>query len=158
MINRLREILLIMLVAFGSACVPPGLHGAGAPVSWSIATTDSPTGRATIVCEFGQPQPCLLDRSTPERTTYTSFALHVYGPAPTKFAGSFVIGYLDDPDPRRYKSTVELTSDGREIHSRVFSKVTTVPGDYSVRIMLEESRADLPQPRTHELTVPVTVR
>ena len=69
-----------------------------------------------------------------------------------------MIGYLDDPDPRRYKSTVELTSDGREIHTRVFSKITSVPGDYSVRITLEESRADLPQPRTHELGVPVTVR
>lgn len=89
---------------------------------------------------------------------YTSFALHVYGPRPTKFTGSFVIGHLDDPDPRRYKSTVELTSEGREIHSRVFSKVTTVPGEYSVRIMLEESGAALPQPRTHELTVPVIVR
>src|ERR1700752_2552991 len=103
--------LLITLVAAGSACAPPGLHGAGAPVSWSIATTDSPSGRATMVCQSGQPQPCLLDQSTPERTTYSSLALHLYGPAPTKFPGSFVIGYLDDPDPRRYKSTVELTSE-----------------------------------------------
>ena len=154
----MRRIFLLTLVAACSACAPGRIHGAGAPVSWSVATTESPTGRATIVCEFGQPQPCLLDRSTSERTTYTSFALHLYGPAPTKFTGSFVVGYLGDPDPRRYKSTVELTSAGREIHSRVFSKVTDVPGNYSVRITLEESRADLVQPRTHELTVPVTVR
>jgi hypothetical protein len=99
-----------------------------------------------------------LDRSTPERPQYASFTLHLFGPDPTKFTGSFVIGYLDDPDPRRYKSTVELTSAGRDTHQRVFSKVTTVPGDYSVRILLEESRAGLPQPRTHDLTVPVIVR
>jgi hypothetical protein len=69
-----------------------------------------------------------------------------------------MIGYLDDPDPRHYKSSVALMSEGREIHQRVFSRVTTVPGDYNVRIQLEESRADLPQSRTHDLTVPVTVR
>lgn len=154
----MRQLSIILFAVAAAVCAPGGFHGAGAPVSWSIATTDSPTGRATTVCEFGQPEPCLLDRSTPEQTRYTSFALHLYGPAPTKFTGSFVIGYLDDPDPRRYKSTVELTSEGRDIHQRVFSKVTDVPGDYSVRIMLEESRADLAQPRTHELTVPVSVR
>ena len=158
MISMLRQLLFIVFVVAGQACATGGIHGAAAPVSWSLGTTDSPDGRARIVCEFGQPQPCVLDRSTPERPRYASFALHLYGPAPTKFTGSFLIAYLDDPDPRRYKSNVELTSEGRDTHQRVFSKVTTVPGDFSVRILLEESRADLPQPRTHELTVPVTVR
>jgi len=153
-----RQLLLISFIVAGQACAIGDPHGAGAPVSWSTGATDSPGGRARIVCEFGQPQPCVLDRSTPERPSYASFALHLYGPAPTKFSGSFLVGYLDDPDPRRYKSTVELTSDGREIHQRVFSKVTTVPGNYSVRVLLEEFRADLRQPQTHDLTVPVTVR
>src|SRR5688572_15702408 len=158
MIDCVRRSLFILCAVAASACAPAGFHGAGAPVSWSIGVTDSPDGRTRPVCEFGQPQPCILERTTPERTNYASFGLHLYGPMPTKFTGSFVIGYLDDPDPRRYKNTVNLTSDGREIHSRVFSKVTSMPGDYSVRITLEESRADLGQPRTHELTVPVTVR
>ena len=153
----MRRLLLIVIVVANHACASGGFHVAGAAVTWSIGTTDSPDGRAAVVCEFGQPEPCVLQRSTEERPNYASFALHLYGPAPTKFTGSFVIGYLDDPDPRRYKGTVELTSEGRDTHQRVFSKVTTVPGDYSVRIVLEETRADLPQPRIHDLTVPVTV-
>lgn len=156
--HSVRYVLLIILVIASEACAPGGFHGAGAPVSWSISITDSPQGRADLVCEFGQPQPCVLERSTPERTIYGSFGLHVYGPAPTKFTGSILIGYLEDPDPRRYKSSVELTSDGREIHQRLFSKVTDVPGEYTVRIHLEESRTDLPERKIHDLTVPVTVR
>lgn len=154
----MRQLLIITLAACALACAPPGLHGGGVPVSWSLGTTDSPTGRATLVCEFGQPQPCVLDRSTPERPKFASFALHLYGPAPTKFTGSLVIGYVDDPNPTRYKSSVDLTSEGREIHQRIFSKIATVPGSYNVRIVLQESRDDLPQSRTHELTVPVIVR
>lgn len=49
-------------------------------------------------------------------------------------------------------------SDGREIHQRLFSKVTAVAGEDTVRIHLEESRVDLPEPKIHDLAVPVTVR
>jgi len=68
------------------------------------------------------------------------------------------VGYLNDPDPTHYKSYVELTSNGQDVHQRVFSRVTTVPGEYEVRVRLEETGAHLATPRVHEVTLPVTVR
>jgi hypothetical protein len=68
------------------------------------------------------------------------------------------VGYLLDPDPRHYKSTVELVSNGQDVHQRLFSRVTTVAGEYEVRFRLEETGTHLGTPRVHELSVPVTVR
>ena len=82
----------------------------------------------------------------------------MWGPAPTKFTGSMFVGYLLDPDPRHYKSAVELTSNGQDVHQRLFSRVTTVPGQYEVRIQLEETGSHLTTPRMHATTVPVTVK
>jgi hypothetical protein len=127
-------------------------------VAWSISTSESPRDTGTVVCRSDEATPCILERSTPERVRHTGFSLQVLGPSPTKFTGSFTIGFLEDPDPRRYKSEVELVSSGKEIRQSVFSRVTTVPGEYTVRIHLEETRPDLPQPRVHDLTVPVAVQ
>ena len=154
----MRGWVLVLTVCSVGCTITPGIHGGGVPVSWSTSTSDSPGGRATVVCEHGKADPCVLERGTTERPRYTTFALHLWGPKQTRFTGSFLVGFLDDPDPRRYKSDVDLTTDGREIHQRVFSKLTTLPGTYHARIRLEETSPGLPQPRTHELTVPVTVR
>jgi hypothetical protein len=140
------------------ACGPVGkVHSGGAPVSWSIGTSDSPTGRSNVVCEGVAPKPCVLQRSTEEKPSYATFVLHVWGPATTEFTGSLYIGYLHDPDPRRYKSNVELTSKGHDVHHRVFSRVTVVPEHYDVRVGLEETGPHLKEPRVHELTIPVIV-
>jgi hypothetical protein len=69
-----------------------------------------------------------------------------------------LLGYLEDPDPRRYKSDVELTSNNQEVHQHNFSRLTTVPGQYSVRIHVEETGPGSPQPRMHDLTIPVIVQ
>jgi hypothetical protein len=98
-----------------------------------------------------------LERSTPGKTNYSTFVLHVWGPSPTKFSGSYVVGYLGDNDPHHIKQTVELISDGRETHHRTFSNVSSVPGAYSVRIDLRETRDGQP-PRDHNLSVPVIVQ
>jgi hypothetical protein len=149
----------LLLLAVLHGCAPVGeMHSGGAPVTWSISTSDSPTGGSTVVCEGVQPQPCVLDRSTGERPSYASFVLHLWGPEPTTFTGSMFVGYLHDPDPTHYKSSVEVTSNGQDVHQRVFSRVTTVPGQYEVRVRLEETGTHLATPRTHEVSVPVTVR
>jgi hypothetical protein len=110
-----------------------------------------------VVCESSKSSTCVLERSTPDRPRYSSFALHLWGPNPTTFSGSFVIGYFDDPDPTRYKNTVNLVSPGADVHQRVFSKIAEVPGEYSVRLQLKESGPGGP-PRAHDLRVPVVVR
>ena len=138
-------------------CRPAGRIHSDAPVSWSIGSSDSPTSRSETVCESGQSRPCVLNRTTETRPSYATFVLHVWGPAPTKFTGSLFVGYLQDPDPRHYKSDVEVTSNGQDVHHRIFSRVTDVPGEYTVRVQLEESGSHLPTPRTHDLTVPVIV-
>jgi hypothetical protein len=100
----------------------------------------------------------VLDRSTPDQVRVGTFTLHVLGPSPTKFTGSILVGFLEDPDPRRYKSDVSLTSNGKEIHQSVISRITAMPGNYTVRIQLQEERADLQQPQSHTFTIPVIVR
>ena len=140
------------------ACGPAGKIHSEAPVSWSISSSDSPASSPVTVCEGGQPRPCVLNPTTEARPSYATFVLHVWGPTPTKFTGSVFVGYLFDPDPLHYKSEVELTSNGQDVHHRVFSRVTDVPGAYSVRIQLEESGSHLTTPRTHDMTVPVTVK
>src|SRR5688572_10795426 len=153
--SRLVEGAAVVAAAMLLACGPVGkVHSGGAPVSWSISRSDSPTGRSTIVCEGVEPRPCVLERST-ENPSYATFVLHVWGPAPTKYTGELFIGYLHDPDPRHYKSTVELISNGQDVHHRVFSRATTVPGDYEVRIRLEETGPHLKMPRLHHLTIPL---
>ncbi len=150
----------VALVAMApSGCAPAGqVHSGGAPVSWSMSSSDSPTARASTKCEGGQPQPCVLDRTTEDQTSYATFVLHVWGPSPTKFTGTMFVGYLLDTDPRHYTSTVALVSNGQDVHQRLFSRVTTVAGEYEVRFRLEETGTHLGTPRVHELSVPVTVR
>ena len=141
------------------ACGPVGkVHSGGAPVAWSISKSDSPTDSPTTICEGVEPAPCVPDRSTDEKPSYATFVLHVWGPPKTTFTGSLFVGYLHDPDPRHYKSNVELTSNGQDVHHRVFSRVTTVPGHYDVRVRLEETGPHLETPRVHELTIPVIVK
>ena len=152
-----RALILVLLAACHACATAGGFHGRGVPVSWSLRTTDSPQGRTTLVCEMNGTNPCVLRRSTVDRTNYASFGLHVFGPPATTFKGSVLVTYLNDPDPRRYKSDVALTSQGKEVHSSLFSRVTTVPGEYSARMFFEETRADLQQPRVHEVSVPVIV-
>jgi hypothetical protein len=140
------------------ACMNVGpSHGAGAPVSWSITRSETPQGRSIDVCKSGEQKPCVLERSTPEKTNYSTFVLHVWGPSPTKFTGSYLLGYFEDNDPLHIKRPVELISNGREIHHRTFSSVTRVPGAYSVRVDLTETRDGQP-PRDHNLSVPVIVQ
>ncbi len=155
---RIATGLALIVAAVHSACAPPGRIHSDAPVSWSISRSDSPTSGPSTVCESGQPPPCVLDRTTEDRPSYATVVLHVWGPAPTKFTGSMFVGYLLDPDPRHYKSAVELTSKEQDVHQRLFSRVTTVPGQYEVRIQLEETGSHLTTPRMHAITVPVTVR
>ena len=107
---------------------------------------------------MGGDKPCLLPLGTEDRPNYASFAIHALGPPTTTFKGSVVVTYLNDPDPRRYRTDVALTSQGKQVHHSLFSKITTTPGEYYARIVLEESRAGLPQPRTHELEVRVVVQ
>jgi hypothetical protein len=149
---------LVLFAALSQlTCSAAGLRTVGTPVSWSITRSDSPKGRAIPVCQFGLAEPCVLARTTEERPSYATFVLPVWGPARTRFTGSVVVGYLYDPDPRHYKTAVDLISDGREVHQRLFSRVSTVPGDYTVRIDLVESREGQP-PREHSLVVPVAVQ
>jgi hypothetical protein len=151
--------LLVIAVTFSCGCATTGpLQEGGEPVSWSISKADSPQGSTETVCEAGEPEPCVLERSTPERPSYARASLHLWGPSPTTFRGSVLIGFLHDPDPRKYKSEVDLTSKGQDVNQHTFSRVTSVPGSYSVRIHLEETIPGLPQPRVHDLTVPVSVK
>lgn len=154
----MRPTVLLFIVLCEACATAGGFHGQGAPVSWSISKTDSPKGRTTLVCGAEDPRPCVLERSATGRVKYATFTLHVWGPSPTKFTGSMLISFLDDRDPRRYKSEVELISTGKEVHHNVFSRITTVPARYSVRVQLEETRADLQQPRSHDLEIPVIVQ
>jgi hypothetical protein len=141
------------------ACGPVGrMHSGGEPVTWSIGSSDSPTGASSLVCEGGESRPCVLSRSTDDRPSYATFTIHLWGPAPTRFVGTMFVGYLQDPDPRRYKSDVDLTSNGQDVHQRVFSRVSSVAGEYEARFHLEETGAHLAAPRVHDVTVPVTVR
>lgn len=154
----MRRILLSVAVAC-VACTPQGRpHEPRVPVSWTISSSDSPQGSSTVICESWQSKPCVLERSTPDRPKYSSFVLHLWGPSPTKFTGSFTVEYFDGSESSRYRNTVELTSTAQDVHQRVFSKVTTVPGTYHARIHLDEGGPHLPKPRRHELSVPVTVR
>ena len=147
----------VIAAVMHQACAPAGRIHSEAPVSWSISSSDSPTSGPETVCESGQ-SPCALGRTTDARPSYATFVVHVWGPPPTKFTGSVFVGYLLDPDPRHYKSDVELASNGQDVHHRIFSRVTDVPGEYTVRIQLEESGTHLTTPRAHDITVPVTVR
>jgi len=96
-------------------------------VSWSLGRTYSAQGSTTDVCSSGKPGPCILERSTDERTTYARFSLHVFGPKSTTFRGTVVFSYLNDPDPSRYKTIVNLTSNNQDVHHHTFNRVTTVP-------------------------------
>jgi hypothetical protein len=49
------------------------------------------------------------------------------------------------------------TSSGKDIHHSFFSKVTSILGQYSVNIHLEEIREGSP-PTLHEFTVPLVVQ
>ena len=82
----------------------------------------------------------------------------MFGPKSTTFRGTVVFTYFTDPDPSHYRSVVNLTSNSQDVHHHTFSRVTTEPGEYSVRVHLEESGPAAPQPRLHELVIPVTVR
>jgi hypothetical protein len=154
---RKRGVLLLICACYGCATTGP-LHGSGESVFWSLSRASSPQGSATEVCQSDKPAPCILERSTPDRTSYARFTLHVFGPKATGFRGSILISYLEDPDPRRYKSDVHLTSNNQEVHQHIFSRVTTMPGQYSVRIHLEETGPASPEPRLHDLVIMVTIR
>jgi hypothetical protein len=157
--SGLRAVAFGVVAASGPACGPVGkVHSGGAPVAWSISRSDSPTDGPTTVCEGVEPTTCVLDRTTDATPSYATSVLHVWGPQTTAFTGSLFIGYLHDPDPRQYKSNVALTSNGQDVHHRVFSRVTTVPGQYEVRVRLEETGPHLEQPRVHDLTIPVIVK
>jgi len=152
-----RLVLLLICGCYGCATTGP-LHGGGQSVFWSLARASSAQGSTTEVCQAEKPTPCVLDRSTPERTSYARFTLHVFGPKATRFRGTLLVSYLEDPDPRRYKSEIDLISNNQEVHQHIFSRVTTVPGQYSVRIQLEETGPASSEPRIHDLVVPVTIR
>ena len=107
---------------------------------------------------MNQNRPCVLERSTDNRANYASFAIHALGPPATNFKGSMLVTYMNDPNPSHYRSDVAVTSHGKEVRHSLFSKITTTPGEYYARIVLEETRDDLQQPRVHELSVPVIVQ
>ena len=154
----LRYLTLLLISVFLGCATVGQYHGSGESVSWSLARSYSAQGSTTDVCASGKPAPCILERSTDERTTYARFSLHVFGPKATTFQGTVVFSYLNDADPSRYKTVINLTSNNQDVHHHTFSRVTTVPGEYSVRVHLEESGPASAQPRQHELVVPVTVR
>jgi len=139
-------------------CAGADIHTNGEiPVSMSLGQADAPDRPASPVCQSSQPKPCVLEHSTDERPKFASFVLHLWGPAPTKFSGWLLATYLNDPDPRQYRNDVNVTSNGKETHHSLFSKVTTTPGQYSVTVHLEEAREGIP-PKLHDFTVPVTVQ
>ena len=147
-----------MLIPLCAGCAGADIHAGGQiPVSWSLGQADAADSPTSPVCQLSEPQPCALEHGTVERPKFASFMLHLWGQAPTKFTGSILVTYLDDPDPRRYRNDVNVTSNGKEIHHSVFNKVTSTPGQYSVSIKLEETREGAP-PKIHEFTVPVAVQ
>ena len=152
-----RSVVLLVCLCCGCATTGP-LHGRGESVSWSMGKADSPRGGTTEVCASAKPGPCILERSTTERAAYARFSIHVFGPKSSTFRGTVLFTYLDDPDPTHYKSDVNLTSDNQEVHQHNFSRVTTNPGGYSVRVHLEETGPASLQPRAHDFMIPVTVR
>ena len=127
-------------------------------MSWSITKSTSETGNATSVCSSAEPIPCVMPPSTSERPSFATFVVHVFGPKPTKFTGTMTVGFFGDTDPRKYTSTIELTSNGQEVHHSQFSRVASDPGQYNVRIQLDELRANIPPAIHHDLTVPVEVK
>ena len=134
-----------------------GIHTGGQiPVSWSLGQADAADKPTSSVCQSTQSQPCILEHGSLEKPKFASFMLHVWGPSPTKFTGWLVASYINDPDPRQYRGEVNVTSNGKEIHYSFFSKVTSIPGQYSVNVHLEENR-EASAPKLHDFTVPVVV-
>jgi hypothetical protein len=148
----------LLLIPLSVSCASAGLHpGGDIPVSWSLGQADAADRPTSPVCQSGLPQPCVLEHSTAERPKFASFMLHLWGAAPTKFTGWLLATYLNDPDPRQYRNDVNVTSNGKETHHSLFSKVTATPGQYSVTIHLEES-SEGTAPKLHDFTVPVVVQ
>ena len=148
----------VVSILLGAGCAGAGIHAGGQiPVSWSLGQADAADRPASPVCQSTQPQPCVLEHSTDERPTFASFMLHLWGPAPTKFTGYLLATYLNDPDPRQYRNDVNVTSNGKETHHSLFSKVTPIPGRYSVTVHLEQTREDTIS-KLHDFTVPVVVK
>ena len=147
-----------MLIPLSVSCAGAGIHaGAQIPVSWSLSQADAPDASASPVCQSSQPQPCVLEHGTDERPKFASFMLHLWGPAPTTFTGYLLATYLNDPDPRQYRSDVNVTSGGKETHHSFFTKVTSTLGQYSVTVNLEETGEGTP-PKHHDFAVPVLVK
>jgi hypothetical protein len=152
--RRLSFVLLLLCVA----CAGSDIHtDADIPVSWSLGQADAPDASVSVVCQSSQPEPCVLDHSTDQKPKFASFALHLWGPAPTTFTGYLLATYLNDPDPRHYRSDVNVTSLGKETRHSFFAKVTSTPRQYSVTVHLEETREGAP-PKNHDFTVPVLVK
>jgi hypothetical protein len=147
-----------MWILLSVGCAGADIHTNGeVAVSWSLGQADAADRPASPVCQLSQPKPCVLELSTPERPKFASFVLHLWGPAPTTFTGWLLATYLNDPDPRQYRNDVNVTSNGKETHHSLFSRVTTAAGQYSVTVHLEETRDGAP-PKLHDFTVPVSVQ
>jgi hypothetical protein len=154
---RWATLIILPLICISCAAASINTTGGQIPVSWSLGEADSADGSASRVCEAGDPGPCVLQHGTDQKPKFASFTLNVWGPSPTKFTGYIIATYLNDPDPNHYRSDVDVTSNGKDIHHSLFSKVTPNPGDYSVSIHIEETREGT-SPKVHDITVPVIVK
>jgi hypothetical protein len=147
-----------VVILLCGGCAGASIHPDGQiPVAWSLGETDAADRPTSPVCQSTRPPPCVLEHSTNEKSKFASFMLHLWGPAPTNFTGYLLATYLNDPDPRQYRSDVNVTSQGKETHHSLFTKVTPTPARYSVTVHLEETREGSP-PKLHEFTVPVLVQ
>ena len=123
-----------------------------------MTKSSSDTGSGSTVCSSAKAIPCVLPRRTSDRPSFATFTLHLFGPSTTKFTGSMIVGFFGDNDPRKYTSPINLTSNRQDVHHSEFSRVASDPGQYNVRIQLDEVRPDTPTPIHHDLTVPVEVK
>ena len=154
----MRAISTVLAVFTVSCASAGGIHPEDhVPLAWSLSVGDSPESRTSLVCASEHQEPCVIPHGTDQQPKYATFMLHAQGPATTKFTGSLVVTYLNDPDPRNYVSQVNLTPNGKEVHHSVFSKITSVPGEYSARANLEETRGGSP-PKAHEFNLPIIVQ
>jgi hypothetical protein len=158
--------LLVVLVLIGGcagAVAPPRSPGRAADpgVSWRIST-GSPSGDADDVCSSDSGGRCIIEPSTSASPRIAAVSVYLHpGHLPATFSGAVLIEFVEGPDDSLgYELSLrDYRVDPDEKPPAVASAglVTSVPGEYDVRVALLARTPGRTDPYQISLTIPVRV-
>lgn len=153
------------LLAICACCGCAGYVAPNAPgapdeprAAWVIKAGDY--GSERELCRSDRPAPCVIEAGAGDdaMTVVVSIYLYPAGNVPTTYKGAVLAGFMGSR-PGGYETAVDysIKPGDRPSFVAAIGRVTTVPGDYEVRMALYAEVAGQTEPHQFQQAIPVRV-